>query len=123
MVPLGCLGALVLLGGFVLGVVAVVFTAIKSSDVYQTAIQTARAHPEVRRELGDPIETGLWATGSVQVTGPSGHADISVPLTGSKHSGTLYGVADKSAGRWTFSLLEVEIDGRPNRIDLRAAAP
>jgi hypothetical protein len=123
MLPLGCLGMLVMLGGLTFGFMAVVFTAIKSSDVYQAAIQAARAHPEVRRELGDPIETGFWASGSVQVAGPSGHADISVPLTGSKQSGTLYGVADKSAGRWTFSLLEVEVDGRPNRIDLRAVAP
>lgn len=123
MLPLGCLGTVVMMGGLLFGFVAVVFTAIKSSDVYRAAIETARTHPAVRRELGDPVETGWWASGSVEVTGPSGHADISVPLAGSKQSGTLYGVADKSAGRWTFSLLEVEIDGRPGRIDLRAAAP
>ena len=123
MLSIGCLGTLVMIAGASLGVVAIVFSAIKRSDVYQAAIQTARSHPEVRRELGDPIETGFWVSGSVHVTGPSGHADILVPLEGSKHSGTLYGVADKSAGRWTFSLLELEVEGRPNRIDLRAAAP
>jgi hypothetical protein len=123
MVPVGCLGVVVLIGAFVGGLVLVIFGAIKSSDVYQTAIQVAQAHPEVRRELGDPIETGWMVSGSVQVTGPSGHADVSVPLSGSRASGTLYGVADKSAGRWAFSKLEVEVDGRAARIDLLPSAP
>jgi hypothetical protein len=123
LVPVGCLGLLVMLGAFALGTLVVVFTAIKSSDVYREAIQIARAHPGVRSELGDPIETGWFVSGSVQVTGPSGHADISVPLSGSRRSGTLYGVADKSAGRWAFSLLEVEVEGRAGRLELRGKAP
>jgi hypothetical protein len=123
LIPVGCLGVLLMLGGLAVATLVIVFTAIKSSDVYREAIQIARADPVVRRELGDPIETGWFVSGSVQVTGPSGHADISVPLSGPKHSGTLYGVADKSAGRWTFSLLEVEVEGRAGRIDLRSKAP
>lgn len=122
-VPVGCLGLLVLIGGLVAGFVLLIFTAIKSSDVYQEAIQTARTHPAAIAELGTPIETGWFVSGSVSVTGPSGHADVSIPLSGPKASGTLYGVADKSAGRWAFSRLELELEGRPARIDLRRGAP
>ena len=74
-------------------------------------------------ELGTPIETGWFVSGSVSVSGPTGHADVSIPLSGPRASGTLYGVADKSAGLWTFSLLELELEGRPGRIDLRRRPP
>lgn len=123
LVPVGCLGVLVLIGGFVAGLLTLIFTVIKSSDVYQEAIETARTHPAAIAELGAPIETGWFVSGSVSVSGPTGHADVSIPLSGPKASGTLYGVADKSAGLWTFSVLELELKGRPGRIDLRRPPP
>jgi hypothetical protein len=123
MVPVGCLGFILLITGFALGLLTFIFSMLKTSDVYRETIETVRTHPAARAELGDPIETGWFVSGSIEVTGPSGHADVSVPLSGSKRSGKVYAVANKSAGRWEFSLLELEVDGRPGRIDLRAAAP
>jgi len=46
----------------------------------------------------------------------------SAPLKGSRKYGTLYAVAHKSAGRWSYDTLEVKIEGRAQRIDLLVAA-
>jgi hypothetical protein len=53
---------------------------------------------------------------------PSGTADISIPLKGSWKDGTLYAVAHKSAGRWSYDTLEVAVEGREQRIDLLVTA-
>jgi Cytochrome oxidase complex assembly protein 1 len=119
--PAGCL-ILILpilaLTGFVGGILAIVFGSMKSSDVYQQAFNTARSHPAVVEALGEPVEDGLFMSGSINVSGPSGSADISFPLHGPKGKGTIYAVASKSAGRWEYQTLEVAVDGSAERIDL-----
>lgn len=123
--PVGCLVLLLpslLLTGFVGGILAIVFGSLKSSDAYRQAYQLARTHPAVVEALGQPVEDGLFMGGSISVTGPSGSADISIPLHGPKGKGTLYVVATKSAGRWQYRTLEVAVDGRDDRIDLLAEA-
>lgn len=118
LVPVGCLSLLVAFAGFLVLVLSIVFGAIRSSDVCREAIATASANTEVRSALGDPLETGWLLSGSVQTSGPSGNADLAIPLSGPSGSGKLYVVATKSAGRWHYSTLEVEVEGRPGRIDL-----
>lgn len=119
--PVGCLVLLLpplLLTGFVGGILAIVFGSMKSSDVYQQAFQLARSHPAVVEALGEPVEDGLLMGGQISVNGPSGSADISIPIHGPKGKGTLYAVATKSAGRWEYRTLEVAVEGREGRIDL-----
>jgi hypothetical protein len=102
----------------VAGVGASVFGLIKSSDVYQNALQEAQSHPAVNEALGEPVEPGWWVTGSIEVNNTTGNADFAVPLSGPKNSGTLYAVAFKEAGQWHFSRLEVEVQGQSERINL-----
>ena len=52
------------------------------------------------------------------MSGSSGQADMNVSLSGPRGKGTLYFVASKFAGEWTFSKLMVEIAGTGQRIDL-----
>ena len=122
--PAGCLVLLLpplLLTGFVGGILAIVFGSMKSSDVYQQAYTLAKSHPAVIEALGEPVEDGLFMGGNISVSGPSGSADISIPLHGPKGKGTIYAVASKSAGRWEYRTLEVAVEGREDRIDLLAA--
>ncbi|MBP1641683.1 MAG: hypothetical protein H6Q03_352 [Acidobacteria bacterium] len=117
-VPAGC-GTVVVLAAIVAGgMVGLLFGAMKKSDAYARGLERARADCEVQRELGAPVEAGFFTGGSIQVTGPSGHAELSIPLSGAAAKGTLYVHATKEAGRWTFELLEVEVAGRAERIDL-----
>src|SRR6185436_9997466 len=114
--PVGCLVLLLPLlaiGGFVGTILAIVFGSIKSSDVYEEALARARANPAVVEALGQPVEDGWLVGGNINVNGPSGSADLSAPLHGPKGKGTLYIVATKSAGRWEYETLEVEVDGKP----------
>jgi hypothetical protein len=117
-VPTGCLSIIILLALFIAGVAGIVFTALKSSDVYREAVARAEAHPAVRDALGEPIRTGWYVSGNLETNNASGQADIAIPLKGSQRNGTLYAVATKSAGNWTYETLEVEVEGQDGRIDL-----
>lgn len=96
----------------------VVFGTIKSSEVYQQALDTAGRHPQVVAALGEPIEPGWFPGGSIEVSGSAGRADLSIPISGPNGSGTIYAVAYKEAGQWLFNRLEVAVEGRPDRIEL-----
>jgi len=121
-VPAGCLGLLAALAGFFVAIAAIVFGTMKSTDVYKQAVATARSNPAIVEALGEPLETGWFLSGTINTSGSSGDADVSIPLHGPKGAGTLYAVAAKSAGRWEFNTLEVEVEGQAERIDLLAAA-
>jgi hypothetical protein len=123
LVPTGCGGCLlvvVLLALFGASIVAIVFGALKSSDVAQTAIARAKANPEVISALGTPIDTGMFVSGNINVSGGSGQADLSIPISGPKGAGTIYAVAVKTGGAWEFSTLTVQIKSTGEKIDLRA---
>jgi hypothetical protein len=117
-VPTGCLTLIAVVVAFVALIVAVVFGAMKSSDVYKLAVATARENPAVVQALGTPIKEGLFLSGSTNVNGASGDANLAIPISGPKGKGKIYAVATKSAGRWSYSTLEVEVDGRERRINL-----
>src|SRR6185295_3600614 len=121
-VPVGCGSLVVFLAVLIAAIMLLVFSVIRSTDVFHEALERAKADPQVRTELGEPIEPGWWVSGNVESTGSSGRADIAIPLKGSRQSGTLYAVAHKSAGRWTYQTLEVEVKGREGRINLLANA-
>jgi hypothetical protein len=123
-VPVGCLVLILPLlafTGFIAGLTALIFGSIKSTDVCQQAIALAKSNPAVIEALGQPVEDRWWVTGNIKTVGPSGSADVALPLRGPKGKGTLYAVATKSAGRWTYDTLEVEIEGRSERINLLEA--
>jgi hypothetical protein len=118
-VPVGCVTPLLVCGGGITLIVVLVFGAIKSSDVYTEAVARAKANPEVKSRLGEPVEAGFWASGKVEVSGPSGEADLTIPLSGPKGSATLRAVATKTGGKWEYSTLEVTPGDSGGRIDLR----
>jgi hypothetical protein len=117
-VPVACLGALVVFAAFVILIITIVFGMVKSSDVYKDALSTAQTHPAVVQALGSPIKAGIFVMGSINVSGPSGQADLAIPISGPKGKGTIYAVASKSMGKWTFSKLAVEIKTTKEIIEL-----
>ena len=117
-VPVACVGFLVLFAAFITLIITIVFGMVKSSDVYKDALATAQSHPAVVKALGSPIEAGIFVMGSINVSGPSGQADLAIPISGPNGKGTIYARASKAANRWTFSQLVVEIKATKERIDL-----
>ncbi|OHE81256.1 MAG: hypothetical protein A3G75_13165 [Verrucomicrobia bacterium RIFCSPLOWO2_12_FULL_64_8] len=122
-VPVGCLTALLLFVAFIGLVVAGAMGVMKSSDAYKEAVARARTEPVVVQKLGLPIEEGFLASGHVNTSGPSGEAELSIPLKGPKGKATLYVEAEKKAGRWQFKQLVVEFEATHERVELAAPAP
>ena len=60
----------------------------------------------------------MFLSGKTNVNGASGEADLAIPVSGPKGKGTLYVVAAKSAGRWSYTTLVVEVAKTGGRIDL-----
>jgi hypothetical protein len=109
---------------FVGSIVVIVFSAVKSSDVYKDALAQAKTHPAVIEALGLPVTEGLLLSGNTNVKGASGEANLSIPVSGPKGKGTIYVAATKSLGRWNYSGLVLEIERTHQRIDLlRRPAP
>lgn len=98
--------------------VLVVFGAMKQSDAYKMAVARAKSDPRVTSALGTPISEGLFLSGSTNVTGGSGEADLTIPISGPKGKADIYAVATKSGGEWTFSKLAVKIANTGETIDL-----
>jgi Cytochrome oxidase complex assembly protein 1 len=117
-VPTGILGGLAALACFVGLILLFVFGMFRGSDAYRDAMVQVRADRSVVRELGEPIQAGWWVSGSINVSGPSGSADFETPLQGPSGRGTLYVTAEKKAGQWHYTVLEVAVEGKSERINL-----
>ena len=117
-VPAGCLSLLILFVVFAGSIALIVFSAMKSTDVYREALARAKASPAVIDSLGSPIKEGLLVSGNTNVNGASGEANLSIPISGPNGKGTIYVAANKSLGRWNYSGLVVEIAKTHQRIDL-----
>ena len=118
-VPTGCcLTPLVLLAAFVAFLVFVVAGVLKQSDPYKNAVARAKADTRVTSALGTPISEGWFVSGNVNTNLGGGDANLTIHISGPKGKGTITAVATKSGGEWTYSKLEVKIDGSGETIDL-----
>jgi hypothetical protein len=109
---------LILFVVFVGSVALIVFSAMKSTDVYKDALARAKSNSAVIEALGSPIIEGFLVSGNTNVNGASGEANLSIPISGPNGKGTIYVAANKSLGRWNYSGLMVEVIKTHQRIDL-----
>lgn len=117
-VPVGCLGTIILVAGFVAVIMFIVLGFMKSSDVYKEAVANAKANTSVIDVLGSPIEEGLFVSGNINVSGTSGRANLSIPISGPDGKATVFVVATREAGNWHFSTLVVEFKESGTQISL-----
>ncbi len=122
-VPTGCLGVLFLFAIFIGAICLLAFSVLKSSDAYNIALSAAQSDPRVIAELGEPVTPGMFPSGNTKVTGPSGEADLAIPVSGPKATGMIYAVATKRAGRWEFSELVLQVADSKKRIPLKIPPP
>lgn len=98
--------------------IAWIFRLIKSSAPYRLALARAKSHPEVAEALGLPLREGLFTSGSMSMSGPSGRADLLIPLQGPKGRGLLHVHATRALGEWRLDSLVLETEHPSRRIDL-----
>jgi hypothetical protein len=111
----GCLWGIVILVailGFVAVIVFSIFGAFSSSEPYQHALAVARNNETVTSLMGTPINPGFFTSGSMSAQGISGNADLQIPISGPKKSGTLYVTAERRNGRWVYFTLAVDVDNQ-----------
>ena len=114
---------LLLCGGGIFAVVSMVFGLLKSSEPFKEALVRANASEEVQTALGTPVETGFVVGGSVQLNNDSGTATLDIPVTGPKGKGSIHVDATKAAGTWTYSAMDVTVEGQADKISLLAPPP
>ena len=117
-VPVGCFSIALLFIAFVGSIVLIVFSAVKSTEVYKDALTRAKANPAVIEALGSPVTDGFLVSGNTHVNGASGETNLSIPVSGPRGKGTIYVAATKSLGRWNYSGLTFEMETTHQRIDL-----
>jgi hypothetical protein len=114
----GCLGLLALFVALGVGIFFVVMSAMQSSDAYTQSLARAQEDPAVVEALGTPIEAGYFISGNINVSGYTGNADMTIPISGPNGAGTIHVVGTKSGDTWTYSVMEVQITGTGETIDL-----
>ena len=121
--PLGCFTVALFFLAFVGSILVIVFSAMKSTDVYKEALARAKADPAVIGALGSPIKDGFLMSGNTNVNGAAGESNLAIPISGPKGKGTIYVSANKALGQWNYSGLVVEVGQTHKRIDLLRKAP
>lgn len=109
---------LAIAGGFAALLMIVLFVILGDSDISRMAVAAAESNPIVRQRLGEPIKRGFFTSGNIELSGSSGHADLSIPVSGPRGKATIYAVAQKSAGLWKFESLDIAFDQTSARIAL-----
>jgi hypothetical protein len=117
-VPLGCLTPIVAVVGCVVITFVVIEGSLKSSDAYAHSKAAVINNDKVRAALGEPIESGTFVTGNINVSTSGGHADITYSLAGSKGTATVHAIADKQAGKWVLSTNHVVISPTNEELDI-----
>ena len=95
-----------------------IFHALSNSEAARMAMDKLENSSQAVQLLGAPIQRGWLVQGAINVNGSSGHADLSIPVSGSHTTGTLYVVAEKTVGQWSLARAELEIKGQPGRLKL-----
>src|SRR2546429_8288625 len=117
-VPVGCLLPVLVVGGCALMVFFCATSMMKQAEAYKIALARAQANSGVTEAIGSPIaQTGI-VSGNSNVNGPTGEANLSIPLSGPKGKATLYVEAKKSADIWLFQTRVLKIEKTRERIEL-----
>lgn len=120
LLPIGCLGVLLVCGGF--GVAAYFgMNAMKDLAPFKAAVESAQNSPEVQEILGDNIQGGWQIQGNISVQNQEGDVDMSIPVTGTKGSGRVHIRGKLINGQWVYDELYFTSDSG-DRVDLLGEA-
>ena len=109
-VPLGgCLGLLVVFILFIGSIFYGVTAVLEESQPYEYALETINQDKGITSALGSPIVKDGMIQGSYNNSNGHKTADMKIPISGPKGSGTLFVKATRNDGDWTYNVIRVEI--------------
>jgi hypothetical protein len=98
-------------------------SALVRSEVLKNSLSIASASPELQNILGADIHPISRAFGHLEKFEGAEFAEWSVPLSGTRGRGNLYGIANQVNGVWDYTRLVFQsADGR-ERVDLTPVHP
>jgi hypothetical protein len=103
--------------GLVVAASLAFFWLFSHAQPYVMAVDRLKQNPAAIAALGSPISAG-FPSGHISVADDGGSAELSFSATGPKGSGTVSVDARKDLGVWRLTRVELEIEGRDQRIDL-----
>jgi len=109
--------------GLVALLLHIIVGSVKNSDAYVGALERVRTAPAVAATLGTPLEEGYFVRGTIHVSGPTGLAELAIPVTGPKGRAMIYVEATRRQGEWHFDHLIVAVERTRERIDLAPNPP
>lgn len=113
----GAIVSAVSIGAIVAGAIFFL-TAIKNDTLFVAGLREVQHNQRAIDALGEPIHHGFGFSGTFETTGPTGKADLMMPVEGSKNKGTIYLKAEKQEGHWHTQVLRLQVDGQSQSIDL-----
>jgi heme/copper-type cytochrome/quinol oxidase subunit 2 len=122
-IPFGCLTLIFLIALFVVVLMTVITTSFRNSDVYKQALAQAASNSQVRLQIGEPLKPAWLISGQLNVSGSTGNANLSIPISGPRGKGTIRAIANKTGRVWRFTYLQISVDGHPASIDLLSIQP
>ncbi len=85
----GAIVSAVSIGAIVAGAIFFL-TAIKNDTLFVAGLREVQHNQRAIDALGEPIHHGFGFSGTFETTGPTGKADLMMPVEGSKNKGTIY---------------------------------
>jgi Cytochrome oxidase complex assembly protein 1 len=110
-IPVGC--GLPVVGCVVLLAVSIYIgiNRIQSQEVYQKAIQLAKANPEVVAAIGEPMSEKQPTSVKFNLNGSSGSVQMTMPIEGPKGTGNIVLDAVQTQGAWSYRQLYFQSNG------------
>ena len=102
--------------GFI-GLFFAIALSLKGSDAVKLAVSRLESNEEVVQLIGKPMSIGM-PMGNMEVSGPTGSANLSFAVEGPIGKGTAYVEAAKDLGQWKINRMAFEQEGTGKRIDL-----
>jgi hypothetical protein len=107
--------AILLIGSPQIGCGYLISSEIRTSREYVLGMEEFRSSSRARELLGDHLDAAKGNPGAnSHIVGDNGKSELSIPVSGSIHKGTLYIKATEQSGQWQVDELALRLEGQSN---------
>lgn len=89
---------------------------LKNNDAYKQSLVNLQDNPEIEKFIGYPLKPGLFVTGSISTSGPTGQAALQYSIHGTHGEGKCFVFAYKAMEKWTINDQAVVIENSNKKI-------
>ncbi|MEM7185684.1 MAG: cytochrome c oxidase assembly factor Coa1 family protein [Bacteroidota bacterium] len=114
----GCLLIIILFIAFAGSLFVGISSMMTDSQAYKDSMEVVAANPQVIDALGEPIETNGMQGGNLSYKNGLNSAELTIPIKGPNGEATIYVAGSGTDDNWSYTLMEVHIDGTNEVINL-----